>query len=275
MSKLTIVCARYNEDIHWMLPIIENAVIYNKGNNNLDYIPKNKVIHCENIGREGGTYIKHIIDNYSNLSDHIMFLQGNPIDHIYHNYNDSINEIYSIVNEDKPYHFKYISKWLVPVHKDEVLDYSSGISSVSMDLIHSIEINKIIEILVSIPNSDKIKYAEINDFLNNLILQKIKNQFIKLYELTNIIIKYDSYFFHTTEGCVFQKKIYNLFDNGNDFIKMFETCNYSYGSGAMFIVHKKQILRRPIEFWKQLNECLQEISPPAGYGLEKLWPIIM
>ena len=275
MSELTVVCARYNEDIHWMLPIIENAIIYNKGSNNLDYIPKNKVIQCENIGREGGTYIKHIIDNYSNLSEHIMFLQGNPIDHIYHNCEDSINEIYSIVNENKPYHFKYISKWLVPVHKDEVLDYSSGISSVTIDLLNPIEINKIIKILESIPNSDKNKYAEVNNFLNHLREKEKENSLIKLYELTNIIIKYDSYFFHTTEGCVFQKKIYKLFDDGNDFIKMFETSNYVYGSGAMFIVHKKQILRRPIEFWKQLYEGMQEISPPAGYGLEKLWPIIM
>jgi len=77
---LTIVIARYNEPIEWTSGIIKLAkyIIYNKGSK-LDYsLP---VIHLPNIGREGHTYLYHIINNYDNLSDYTMFLQGQPFDH--------------------------------------------------------------------------------------------------------------------------------------------------------------------------------------------------
>ena len=34
-----------------------------------------------NVGREGHAYYKHIYDNYANLADYTIFLQGNPFDH--------------------------------------------------------------------------------------------------------------------------------------------------------------------------------------------------
>ena len=35
----------------------------------------------DNVGREGHTYYKYIVDNYDNLKDYTCFLQGNPFDH--------------------------------------------------------------------------------------------------------------------------------------------------------------------------------------------------
>ena len=75
--NFSIVVARYNEDIEWTKQFL-NVIIYNKGNplaNDFNQILLN------NVGREGHTYYKHIYDNYDNLSDYTIFLQGNPFDH--------------------------------------------------------------------------------------------------------------------------------------------------------------------------------------------------
>ena len=80
---MKIVIARYNENINWIKKIYlllnkKNVIIFNKGKNNIkefDSIP------LENVGREGHTYYKYIYDNYNNLDDYTIFLQGNPFDH--------------------------------------------------------------------------------------------------------------------------------------------------------------------------------------------------
>ena len=72
-----IIVARYNEDVEWTKQF-QNVIIYNKGeelNNNYNEIFLN------NMGREGHTYYKYICDNYENLEDYTIFLQGSPFDH--------------------------------------------------------------------------------------------------------------------------------------------------------------------------------------------------
>ena len=79
---LTIVVARYNESIEWTNDIINNntkCIIYNKGPKLNDN--KCPVIYLPNVGREGHTYLYHIINNYNNLPEYTMFLQGQPFDH--------------------------------------------------------------------------------------------------------------------------------------------------------------------------------------------------
>ena len=74
---MIIVVARYNEDIEWTKQF-KNVLIYNKGEKLEDGY--NEIL-LENVGREGHTYYKYICDNYDNLEDYIIFLQGNPFDH--------------------------------------------------------------------------------------------------------------------------------------------------------------------------------------------------
>ena len=77
--KKGLVVARYNENLDWINFINKdiNVYIYNKGeevnNPNLASLP--------NIGREAHTYLTHIVNNYNNLDDILIFSQGNP-DHI-------------------------------------------------------------------------------------------------------------------------------------------------------------------------------------------------
>jgi len=72
-----IVIARYHENIEWSKQF-PNVIIYNKGNKlDNDY----NEIMLSNVGKEGHTYYKHICDNYDNLADYTIFLQGTPFDH--------------------------------------------------------------------------------------------------------------------------------------------------------------------------------------------------
>jgi hypothetical protein len=74
---MNIIVARYNEDVEWTKQF-ENVIIYNKGDKlNNGY----NEVFLDNVGREGHTYYKYICDNYNNLEDYTIFLQGNPFDH--------------------------------------------------------------------------------------------------------------------------------------------------------------------------------------------------
>ena len=99
---MQIVVARYYEDISWTNQF-ENVVIYNKGARlNL----KNE-IPLVNVGREPHTYYKHICDNYDNLADYTVFLQGNPFDH-------SPNIIERLKNlSDFKSDFEFLSEWII------------------------------------------------------------------------------------------------------------------------------------------------------------------
>ena len=57
-----------------------NPIIYNKSSHNLDtlFIVK----QLENIGREGETYLHHIINNYDSLSEYTLFIQDDTNNHI-------------------------------------------------------------------------------------------------------------------------------------------------------------------------------------------------
>jgi hypothetical protein len=101
-----IVVARYNENINWCKKF-SNVIVYNKGDClNNGY---NEIL-LPNVGREGHTYYKHICDNYDNLTDYTIFLQGNPFDHspnIMHDLNKYINNPFLNIN------FEFLSKNII------------------------------------------------------------------------------------------------------------------------------------------------------------------
>jgi hypothetical protein len=74
MSEYRIIVARYNEDVSWTKKY--NCVVYNKG---MDEIEGS--IRLDNVGRESHSYLRHIITNYHNLDETLVFLQGNPLQH--------------------------------------------------------------------------------------------------------------------------------------------------------------------------------------------------
>jgi len=101
--NFTIVIARYNENIEWTKQF-PNVIIYNKGEKLEDTFNQ---IQLDNVGREGHTYYKYIFDNYDNLDDYTIFLQGNPFDHspnIISNLNKFIN------NKELNIDFEFLSE---------------------------------------------------------------------------------------------------------------------------------------------------------------------
>ena len=82
-----IIIAHYNQSLDWIQQFIKyekvKIIIYSKCSNPPQYIFGIPIIKRLNAGREGETYINHIIKNYKTLnkSDYTVFLQDDPIEH--------------------------------------------------------------------------------------------------------------------------------------------------------------------------------------------------
>ncbi len=75
MSKCLII-SRYKEDISWLKVHNDFKIyLYNKGPKIEDQKFIN-IINLNNVGRESHTWIYHIVNNYNNLDDINIFLQG-------------------------------------------------------------------------------------------------------------------------------------------------------------------------------------------------------
>jgi hypothetical protein len=68
-----VVIAKYKEDISWSNSIDSKCLkIYNKG-------PDGDI---PNVGREGETFLRYIIEHYDSLPECVIFLQGDPFVHM-------------------------------------------------------------------------------------------------------------------------------------------------------------------------------------------------
>jgi hypothetical protein len=105
--SVILVVARYNEDITWT-NYFSNVIIYNKGAKLTKECNYNEVL-LSNVGREGHTYYKYIVDNYDNLADYIVFLQGYPFDHS----PNLINNLNKIYNNHISIEFEFLSENVV------------------------------------------------------------------------------------------------------------------------------------------------------------------
>ena len=99
-NNVEIVVARYNEDLIWLNEYPFNQfeyIVYNKGDND-NFVKTNvkNIINLKNVGREGHTYLYHIIENYNNLSNIIVFLPGSL--YIENKKNKAVDILNSIIN---------------------------------------------------------------------------------------------------------------------------------------------------------------------------------
>jgi hypothetical protein len=80
---MDLVIARYNEEVDWINQLnFDKIFIYNKGNSLTTDLKKPIIFQqLKNWGRESDTYLHHIINNYYDLSDITIFVQGHPFDH--------------------------------------------------------------------------------------------------------------------------------------------------------------------------------------------------
>lgn len=83
MNKLTVVLARYKEDVSWLDKLNHDFCIVNKGPDDINEKYKDKILKIpyKERGREAQGYVSYIIENYDNLPDYLVFTQANPFDH--------------------------------------------------------------------------------------------------------------------------------------------------------------------------------------------------
>lgn len=82
-SCVELVVARYKETIDWVNAYSNIVTVYNKEpvllNSSVEIIP------LPNIGREGHTYLRHMLEKSKNSTDEpdkrYIYTQGNPFDH--------------------------------------------------------------------------------------------------------------------------------------------------------------------------------------------------
>ena len=96
--SVEIIVSRLSEEVSWLSEILEKIPeikisLYNKGNPLKVFDEK---MISKNVGRESSIFFQHIIENYENLSDIMIFCQGHPFDHC----PDFINRVCSKVGED-------------------------------------------------------------------------------------------------------------------------------------------------------------------------------
>ena len=115
-----IIVARYNENVEWSKQF-PNVIIYNKGNKLDDNY--NEIL-LNNVGREGHTYYKYIYDNYENLEEYTIFLQGTPFDHS-PNIISKLSNLTNIFNKELSIDFEFLSELILncnlcgcPYHKE-------------------------------------------------------------------------------------------------------------------------------------------------------------
>jgi hypothetical protein len=80
-----VVIAHYKENLDWLKQIPSKYIrVYSKGGREL--VKPYKITYLPNVGRESHTYLRYIIDSYSELPEIIVFSQGKddhlPIDKI-------------------------------------------------------------------------------------------------------------------------------------------------------------------------------------------------
>jgi hypothetical protein len=51
--------------------------------------------------------------------------------------------------------------------------------------------------------------------------------------------------------------------------------HYTFGYGALFVASKEAIRRHPKKFYEDIYSTMQHVKPGAGWGLEKLWRLIL
>lgn len=190
---ICVVVARYNENVEWTKQFVNvngiNVIIYNKGDEN---DKENNMIQLPNVGRDGHTYYKHIYDNYDNLEDYTVFLQGKPFDHS-PNIINNLNKY--ICNKELNIDFEYLSEE------------------------------------------------------------------IKICNLSGCNYHYGLPLIDTYEKLFNERK---------------ENMEFTFGCGAQCIVSKKNILKRPKEFYHKIVEMLQYHSGPIeGFVVERFQKLIL
>lgn len=275
-NDIHIVVARYNEDIQHFARFNPHLFVYNKGNNDIHpNIEQSRIFNIPNLGREAGTYVHHILQNYDNLAPYTIFTQGDPAPHIcFGNIMESMSKIEDYFSDYKTYKFKYISTHKETVDKNTLVHRGCGVFATPIELGSQKNINDIINEINNWVSkkcpSETVQSKSLIHKLETLINQGKTS--LHHWEFNDIVMK-DKWFLTSGNGELMRYDISLNFPYENALLKI--SNGLTYGYGAIFIVHKDQILQYSKEYWQRLYDSLQDLLPTSGWGCEKLWGYLL
>lgn len=233
------IFSRYNEDISWIYNhsnIADNSIVYNKGSILEKQNSNTKIIPLSNNpvwGRESDTHLTHIINNYDNLDDYIIFSQADPFDH-------SPEFIQIVLHMIKNQHFKSFQPltcgW-------KITENVPPINNVLYDKSEYIDQYKL---YMEVVDSSLMPIS----YIDKGIIEPL-NRFRYINNITDI---------HKTLNTIYHLLDLNKPNAG--FLKF----NY----GGIFGVSKHKILSNPLRLYHSLrNFVLKDWS--HGFIMERLW----
>jgi len=241
-SEISLIIARYTEDIDWVTAYNDIAIVYNKGH--YDLVGIKNVIHIENIGREGHTYLYHIIHNYENLTDRVIFSQGNPFDH-----NETI--LYGIDNHEKGLDVQPLGVRWLRMHNIPPIEIENKYKIITEYGLNYMTI-KLDKNLISSEFYDK-GMLELNENYRNDYKKFDNNHELVIDSITNDFLSRANF----------------------NYPNHIDTLQFTYS--ALFSVLKSKIyLHRANDYENLLKQLIliDNTGGANGYVLEKLWLLI-
>jgi hypothetical protein len=238
------------ENIQWVLAYNDIAIVYNKStcddislvwnyyncwNENSHHSLQN-VVKLPNVGREGNTYLSHMIINYDNIiSERTIFVQASPFEH-----NPTI--LFGIDNHDKheevqPLGLQYLVEKNVPPH--EVLDK------------FKVKTDYGLEYLVLHCNTELLVEEYSTEFPITFLFDRQRERYSRDRPLVE---------------CFFNRAAFTP-------VKKQVDSNIRFCFCGLFSVTKNKILKYDRDAYCRLNEVLLKDFDNLidGYILEKLW----
>jgi hypothetical protein len=213
-----IVVARYNENIEWLQPDIDNCIIYNKGTP----LYCNNEILLDNIGRETHTYLYYILTNYNELPDIVLFTQGAISEH---RRNGTLTYLYELKNE------ALLNGLSIPFgldYESPLLDKKWNKNNSWFSTLNYKEANKTIDFDEwFIKHISKEYPAQLLYYPNALFA--VKKEFILQHpiEYYQNLIEEVNYAVDPGEGHLFERAWYHIFSNKSNHIEKYTHLYYN------------------------------------------------
>jgi hypothetical protein len=243
-DEVSLVVARYDEDVRWVAPYNDIACIYNKGADNIRGLV-DRITSLDNVGREGHTYLHHMIEHYDTLTNKTIFMQGDPFIH-----NNTV--LYGIDNYERldalqPMGLVYMRERNIP--PPEIEDRCSTRTAFGLHYaVYKIDAN--------------CAYHSENSFQDCGIEDMIV-RYKHTYQLTDIAVSCNipenGITAHFLDRCKYNKP---------------REAVYPMTFCALFAVNKDIIHRNTIDTYGNIRTALLDKHPQggeSGYVLERLW----